>query len=642
MPLTRVMKTLALLLTGVIAAMVLAGPALADPADGWMPQVPKTLNAEQKGMLVELSKDSEGKARFGDEAQKQYRMIDCADHRDFPGCKSYPDAEDSKNLQAVIYDADGNYKGLWAAVPGMLAGEHSKLADDEGVIDCATAANKIPICSKPDLMSPKPPVALKYSKSSGEFVGFRQEDGKYGLPSGQAATETCSESNGGGLGGVLKCTGDALNPANATSALLDNWFAQATETIGKFAGDLLVLSMTWWLRTDSINVTSGGILAGERPVQVVVMMIIFLGIIGSATGMAMMRRAGPAAELAMGALKFVLIASLAGVVVAGAVNASDDFAKEIITNGADFGPQMRKMLGIATLQNPGGVLVMGLIAAVLSLIQWIIGFARQAGLVILFALLIFAAAGQVSTWGRQWFPRIAAMMLSLILYKPMAAAIYKIGFTLMGSEESLSSLMVGIMTIALAILALPAMLKFFDFAATSVAGGASVAGIVAGAGMAAGAMSSMGGGGGGGDAQSNYMNSTGPGSNGEGEGDPTPGNSPEAGGGTGSGEATTGTGGEASPSSEADLGSGGMGPASEASTGPGAGGDLGGMPGAGMGEGGEMAGGAMAGGGAAAAGGPVGAGVMAAKEGLDAVAGAAESLAGEATGGGESTGPDMP
>ena len=98
------------------------------------------------------------------------------------------------------------------------------------------------------------------------------------------------------------------------------------------------------------------------------------------------------------------------------MHAGDDFARQVTADGADqFGPQMQQMLGIATLHNPGGVLLLGIVAAVLAGIQWLFGFARQAGIVVLYAMLIFAAAGQLSSWGRQWFPRICEMLMDLVL-----------------------------------------------------------------------------------------------------------------------------------------------------------------------------------------------------------------------------------
>ncbi|UZF59381.1 hypothetical protein LH935_28190 (plasmid) [Gordonia polyisoprenivorans] len=623
-----------------VLGVLLAGTASADPAaGGWMPQLPQQLNSSQKQMLTDLpSADDDSNPDLGDDARSKYRMIKCSEHRDFPGCQQYPSDEDSKNIDAVFYDRQsGQLAGVWAHTPSHLAPEHLGLLNDQGVLECASLRDKIPACSWPEGM-----------KQAGDQARF---DKTTGAQNGMA--DGSDEQQG-------QTTPDlsALSPSNAARELLGNWFAQACETVGKFAGDLLVASMTWWLKTDSIDVTSGGILAGQKPTQIVVMMILALGIIGSATAMALNRRPGPAAELAIGALKFILICSLSGIVLTGALHAADDFSKQITVAGADqFGPNVKTMLGINTIQNPGGVLILGLLAALLAFVQWLIGFARQAGLVVLFALLIFAAAGQVSSWGRQWFPRIVSMMIALILYKPFAACLYSIGFKLMGDEQSLSSLMVGIMTIGLTLLALPVMLKFFDFVSTGAGGGASASTALAGAGaIGATAASQFAGSGAGGDAQSNYMDSTGPGSTGTGpEADPSPGNSgggggfgePSGGGGQGeTGGAGGGVGGDSTP--EADMSGGDMGPGAEspdAAGGPGAaaasgGGaaDLAGMDtmGAGAGAGAE---GAAAGGGAAAAN-PYVAGAMAAKAGVDAVGSTAEGMAGAATGD-DDAGPSM-
>lgn len=625
-PMRRVLVVL--VTTLVTAAAMMAAvvvPAAADPASasGWMPPQPPALTSEQKSWLKPLD-------GAGDNDDK-YVMISCSEHPDFAGCAKHEPSEQSKDVDAYVFNAaDNSYAGVKAMVPEQLAREHRDLLDDNGVLDCEKARNKIPACGNP-AATPKP----AQFDEQGRFIKLTE--------GGTAEGETSTDLS-------------ALNPANAGKEMLDNWFAQACETVGKFAGDLLVLSMTWWLKTDSIDVTSGGILAGERPVQILVMMVLALGIISTAITMALSRRPGPAAELGVGAFKFIMICSLSGIVVTGALHAADDFARQITASGAeDFGPNMKAMLGISVIKNPGGVLFLGMVAAIISAVQWLIGFARQAGLVILFAMLIFAAAGQVSSWGRQWFPRITAMMLALILYKPFAAALYSIGFKLMGNEQSLSSIMVGIMTIGLCIVALPALMAFFKWVSPGAAGGASAATMLAGGGAlaAAGIGQFSGGGGAGGDAQSNYMDSTGPSSSASGpEADPSPGNSAggfgTGGGSGGGGEGGSSAGGEAAGGSvpEADLGSGDFGPASES---PDAGGGVpvaGGSAdpsGAAAGADGAASGAAGAEAGAAGAGAanPYVAGAMFAKEGLDSAAGAAEGLAGEATGDSDDTGPAM-
>ena len=190
--------------------------------------------------------------------------------------------------------------------------------------------------------------------------------------------------------------------------------------------------MTWWIKQDSISLSYAQSMAGKVPVQQVVGLIMMAGILGSSIAMMISRRTQPAAEMAMYGVRYLLISSLALVVLTGAVRAGDDFARQMVTGGAEqFGQRVQAMLGTETIGNPGGVLVLGLIAVLLGFIQWVMGFMRQAGLVVLYAMILIAAAGQLSTWGRQWFPRIASMCIALVLYKPLAAWIYSLGFTLM-------------------------------------------------------------------------------------------------------------------------------------------------------------------------------------------------------------------
>lgn len=624
---TRTLRTLTLTLLTGLAALLLAavatGPATADPStsEGWMPQAPGPLTAEQKTWLTPV------------DGHPGFTSIQCAKHRDFGECAGHGNTDDSKGFSSYIFDSSGKYVGLAATAPATIDADHKGLLNQDNVLDCATAKNKIPVCAKPDGWEQSKP--MQYD-SGGRYKNLI--NGGTVTPSGGDLTK--------------KTDWNKLNPASAVKDQLNSLYAQACESVGKFAGDLLTLSMTWWLKVGSIDVTSGLALTGSHAVQTVVVMIMALGIIGSATTLMLTRRAGPAAELGMGAVKFVLIASLSTTIIAGAMHAGDDFARQVTADGADqFGPQMQQMLGIATLHNPSAVLVLGLVAAILSGIQWMFGFVRQAGIVVLYAMLIFAAAGQLSSWGRQWFPRICSMLIALVLYKPAAAILYSLGWRLMGTDHSLSAVMVGMMVIALTMLALPVMLKFFSFVSPAIAGGGGAGTFLAGLAGGAGLASQLGGdilnsfSSSGGDGQSNYMDSNGPGSSPNGaDGDPSPGNSMstggDGGGSDGSGAAQMPGGGD----DVADLSGGDAAPESPDAAGGVSGGGSDVPVSGGMGGSGAEAG---VGGGAEAAAGadPYTAAAMAAK---DTVTGAVSSVSDTATGMAEGmtdttddTGPDM-
>ncbi|MGF0320718.1 hypothetical protein [Nocardia fluminea] len=470
-----------------------------------------------------------------------------------------------------------------------------------------------------------------------------------------------------------------LNPGNAVDSAIgkavDSSFGKAAESIGKFAGDLLVESMTWWINTDSINLSYANVMSESAPVQKLVVFIMMAGILVSSIIMMLTRRAEPGIQILWGGLKYMLISSLALVVLSGALKAGDDFAQQMVDKDAvAFGERIQAMLGTNVLSNPGGVLMLGLVGVILGFVQWVMGFIRQAGIIVLYNMILFAAAGQLTTWGRQWFPRIAATCVALVLYKPMAAFIYSLGFKLIGTEQTLSTLVTGLMVIALAVIALPAMMKFFDFMGTHVSGGSGALAPILGA-AAGGALmaNAIGGGSGGGsesasgDSHANFMSATGPSAS-SAERDPSPGNGmaalPSGGGGggaieggsakslppggSGGGSAGGATSGEleAGPSSTVPsehpdaTGASGVGSSPAAASGV----DVSTAAGASTaGAGGGTGAGAAAGAGgagAAAATGGVSAAVSAGLSAASAAADAADSVAGEMTPG-DDTGPDM-
>lgn len=435
---------------------------------------------------------------------------------------------------------------------------------------------------------------------------------------------------------------DLYGPQDALKDFSNSVFGEIAQDIGRFAGDILVESMVWWIKTDSINIEYAATITGEKPIQQLVGFIMVAGVLVSAIMMMVSRRTQPAAELLMGAIKYVLIAGLSMAVLKGAITATDEISKELVTGGAtEFGDRVATMLGLTVIQSPGGVIFLGLITALLSFIQWVMGFARQAGILVLYALLIFAAAGQLTPWGRQWFPRIAGACVALIMFKPIAAILYTIGFKLIGEEQTMTTLVTGIMVIALAVIALPSLMAFFAWTGAQLGGGTGAGAVLAGgAVLGAAAGKHFGGGGsgdGGGEDHSSYMDANGPGQNGE--ADPSPGNTggkpPEAPGGA------SGAGTSVIEAPEVGIGSG---PSEAPSDGPGTPGESDAAavapqtPDLDASSLGSGAAGAGAAGGAAATGGAslaVGAGVKA----IGMASDAAESTAAEMTP--DDTGPDM-
>ncbi|NMN99312.1 hypothetical protein [Antrihabitans stalactiti] len=279
------------------------------------------------------------------------------------------------------------------------------------------------------------------------------------------------------------CLGGAAK--EAVTDVADGWFGKFLGWLGSAAGDMLQSSMTWWVNTDSVDVSPATAL-GEDPIILAwIGFLVAAGIIVAATTMVYTRRSRPFFDLITGAIKWILVSGMGITVLGQLLHVADDTAQGLVDSGAnDFGPNMSKMLGAAVVTNPAALLLLTLLCWVLAFIQFLFGFLRQAGILVLAAMIPIAAAGYIGPFGRQWFPRLAGSLVALAFYKPLAALIYSVGFRFMGQEQSLAAVMTGMAVLVIGVIALPSMMAFFSWmglqTAPGVSSGTALAGGVAG------------------------------------------------------------------------------------------------------------------------------------------------------------------
>ena len=167
---------------------------------------------------------------------------------------------------------------------------------------------------------------------------------------------------------------------------------------------------------------------------------------------------------------------LAGIALA--VQASDAFAVWIIdrsTVGTNFGDNLGALL-LAPLVTPTAVgdgmpamlvILLGVAGIVTSCVQIILMIVRSGMLVILAGIFPLSASFTTTETGRTWFRRCCAWLLAFILYKPAAAIVYATAFRLAGADlfegsdgGGMLDVLVGVTMMVLAILALPALMRF--------------------------------------------------------------------------------------------------------------------------------------------------------------------------------------
>ncbi|WP_157562849.1 hypothetical protein [Micromonospora chokoriensis] len=164
---------------------------------------------------------------------------------------------------------------------------------------------------------------------------------------------------------------------------------------------------------------------------------------------------------------------------------------------------------------PFVMILVGVVVILAAVVQTILMVFREGAVVILAGLLHLAAAGSITRGTSQWLHKTLGWSLALALYKPAAVTVYATSFVMMRGNGR--DWLMGLGMLALSVIALPALMKFFTVFTGGVASGGAGLGM-AGAGAAAGlhAASSIRGAAGGHSAgdHARYMDSRGPGNDG--------------------------------------------------------------------------------------------------------------------------------
>ncbi|MGP5154479.1 hypothetical protein [Glutamicibacter ardleyensis] len=272
------------------------------------------------------------------------------------------------------------------------------------------------------------------------------------------------------------------------------------------------------------------------------------------------------------------------------LTASDEFSKWIVERSTGGDVDLTQMLttSAALISSPGPAFLMFILLLLGAVINLLFMYFRDVMFLILSAFIVVLAAASGSEQGRQAWRKANGWLIALLLFKPVAAGIYSLGFRMLvegstpeGEEasitEAMHSTLIALLILLLAALALPALIKFIVPAAgvgagafsggaalgagvTLAAGAAVVAGTGGAAAAAGGAGAAMGGGAGAVGGGSGAAAASGGGSTAAGA----------AGGGTTTGGGGT-TGGSAGASGGGSTGGGGGSSASEAISGTDAG-----------------------------------------------------------------------
>ena len=262
-------------------------------------------------------------------------------------------------------------------------------------------------------------------------------------------------------------------------------------TVAQGAADLVVSTSTWWATTDSVDPRDSAVIAAQGATRWVVGAVLVGAVLVQAIRLILSRKAEPLIMVATGLFRFAVVSALGLTTLHLALQAGDALAVQLLSDAANN----FALFMVDALTAPGDnvfvTLIVAVLAAILSLVQWLLMAMRQAGLLVLAAMLPLAASGSLTKSTRGWLDKLIVWLLAMVLYKPAAAFIYYIGFSYLSSPNAAhagnaGTMITGIMVLLLAVIAMPVLLKFFAWSGTQIGGGnASGSGFLGAAGAVA-------------------------------------------------------------------------------------------------------------------------------------------------------------
>jgi type IV secretion system protein TrbL len=270
--------------------------------------------------------------------------------------------------------------------------------------------------------------------------------------------------------------------------------------IADAVGSVVEVLGTLWIRLDVPSVwgdngESATVQFLHSEVAAIAGGLAVLGILIGACRLAWEQRAQPGRDLVQGLITLTLVTGCGVPVIGLLVSGADAFAQSILDDArtgtaSDFGANVAGMLALSgpTLA-PMLVIVLGGIALIVSVIQIGLMIFRAAALVMLAGLLPVAASMTTTQAGRDHFKRYVGWVVALASYKVVAALIYSAAFRLTSthslSANGVGSLLIGVCLMTVAVVALPALLKFLVPAIGAISVGAASGGAVGMAGAMA-------------------------------------------------------------------------------------------------------------------------------------------------------------
>ena len=293
---------------------------------------------------------------------------------------------------------------------------------------------------------------------------------------------------------VVDC---ALHPIQCTGGAIESVATNtATDVIERMLNGLfeaivfsLVKIQTVWMDTPTASLSPDDAVGGAitQTQAYIAPITAFLGVLGLMVAcgrMAWTARAEPVRDMGAMLMKvvFAQAAALSGTQIL--LRSGDEFSTWLLDTVMEqdmqhslatlmpfvqiSGSALAMNGSWAVTQAIGGYIVLAIIALLSAIMQFLFLILRDVLLAILLTVLPSLAAASLTKGGSEGFEKAQGWIVAMLLYKPTAAMIYTLGLLMIkgqgGSAENpadaWAGMLLGTLTLALATLALPALIKF--------------------------------------------------------------------------------------------------------------------------------------------------------------------------------------
>jgi len=290
--------------------------------------------------------------------------------------------------------------------------------------------------------------------------------------------------------------------AGITGTVAATMVAHLTAMVSDSLSALIVATTTWWLHLPTTDV---GTSPTARTLQEWMLPFAALVAVGGMFWQSLLMIINRKGEPLLTVVKGLFATAVWGAVaITGTqllLDACQNYTEWVLTRGLGCDPGIgqdaacktdalaeRLTLMLAPAPGLAGIiaLVGGFLVLIAGLVQAVLLLFRNGAIIILAGLLQLAAAGTFTAATSNWLRRVLGWLLALVFYQPFAATCYAVAFMLIGDRANtdLSTWLTGVGMLALSLVALPAMMRFFTWTVGAVQSAGNPAGMLAAAGAA--------------------------------------------------------------------------------------------------------------------------------------------------------------